>query len=80
MSTKREREPMTESDFAAKIDWEGGITDALDYGLTAEHCEPGPLRDAWEKLELKWAAMQEEVEDVEAILEQYQEGYEEGDR
>lgn len=73
MSTKHESEPMTERDFAAKIDWEGGITAALDYGLRTEDCEPGPLRDAWEKLELKWAAMQEEIGDVEAILEQHQE-------
>lgn len=69
---KRDK-PMTESDFAAKVEWEGGITGALDYGLRAEDCRPGELRDAWEKLELKWAAMQEEMDEVREILNQYQE-------
>lgn len=74
--------PMSESDFAAKIEREGGITDALDYGLKAEDCEPGPLRDAWEKLELlkqraalielKWASIEEAIDDVQEILDGYQ--------
>lgn len=72
MSTKRDK-PMTEHDFAAKVEWEGGITDALDYGLKAEDCEPGDLRTAWEKLELQWAAIQEEMDDVQEVLDRYEE-------
>lgn len=72
MSTKRDT-PMTERNFAAKIEWEGGITAALDYGLKAEDCEPGELRIAREKLELKWVALQEEMDDVQEVLNRYQE-------
>lgn len=55
------REPMSEEDFAAKIHWEGGIMDALDYGLRSEDVVPGDLHNLWEELEGYWAQMQSTV-------------------
>ena len=40
--------PMTVEDFAAKIEWEGGTIDALDYGLSPEDAPEGELRDLWQ--------------------------------
>lgn len=68
MGIKRDK-PMTEQDFAAKIEWEGGITDALDYGLKAEQCVPGELHDAWAKLEAVWVSAQPEIKVVQYILD-----------
>lgn len=59
---------MTEKDFAAKIEWEGGIPDALEYGLKSEDCEPGELRNAWKDLEDRWKTLQKPMSVVERIL------------
>lgn len=49
-------EHMTPLDFACKVDWEGGIFAALEYGLHATGLDPddpasAKLRDAWAELE-----------------------------
>lgn len=49
-------EYMTAGRFVAKVDWEGGIGGALNYGLTADELDPNdeaskPLRKAWADLE-----------------------------
>lgn len=62
--------PMTESDFISKIDWEGGIIGALEYGLTADDVEPGSMRDAWRKLDELWAPMEDAIADVQAIIDE----------
>lgn len=67
------RHKMTEQDFASKIEWEGGITEALDYGLKSVDCEPGALHNAWKKLETKWAGIQKEMDTVQNILDEYSE-------
>lgn len=39
------------SDFISKIQWEGGISGAIDYGLDATEYElPGSVKDAWRQL------------------------------
>lgn len=48
---------MTEAEFAAKIDSEGGVFAALEYGLTPQHCEPGPLKDLWTELHNEYQKM-----------------------
>lgn len=42
---------MTEEEFAGKIEWEGGVLEALSYGLKWESCEPGELRTMWKSLQ-----------------------------
>lgn len=71
---------MSAERFAAKVEWEGGITDALDYGLKAddlpEHSDDpltADLRAAWKALRSKWDALQDEIREVEEILEQIEE-------
>lgn len=39
---------MTETEFAAMIEYEGGIDEALELWITGEDCEPGKLRHAWQ--------------------------------
>jgi hypothetical protein len=43
-------------DFLGKIDWEGGVVDALEYGLTTERYPnlPQRLRDKWVELREAW--------------------------
>lgn len=48
---------MTEAEFAAKIEYEGGPLAALEYGLTPEHCAPGELHDLWQNLFRKYEGM-----------------------
>ena len=43
-------------DLAAKISWEGGLMEALDYGITTEMMPEGDaeLTEAWTKLEVSF--------------------------
>lgn len=60
---------MTEQEFANKIEWEGGILDALDYGLTPEDVEGGELQDAWRTLYIRYtASLKPAVERVQELL------------
>jgi hypothetical protein len=74
---------MTLADFVAKVDWEGGITPSLEYGLRADHLDPNdeeskPLREAWAALETAYREHYEPAErQVSELLEAMQdEGYE----
>lgn len=48
-----EREKMTPEDFLGKVEWEGGIDEALDYGLRASDLDGSDpeLSEAWATLE-----------------------------
>lgn len=38
-------------DFVGKIDWEGGVTSALDYGLTTTHYDlPDDVAEKWDEI------------------------------
>ncbi len=58
-TTDVEDEPaghMSPRDFAEKVDWEGGVFAALEYGLHATDLDPSDpasvkLREAWAELE-----------------------------
>ena len=54
-----------------KVEWEGGILGALDYGLRAEHLPENDteLRQAWAALEAKYLEMTPLVDAVEKLLE-----------
>ena len=54
--TDTNTEYMTPARFASKVEWEGGVQDALDYGLKATDLDPEDpnsreLREAWGELE-----------------------------
>lgn len=51
-----EYEYMSADDFAAKVEWEGGVVDALEYGLKHTDLDPNDelsrdLREAWKEAE-----------------------------
>ena len=58
------------TDLRDKIDWEGGITDALDYGIKTEDMPEGDaeLTEAWGKLEAAWRALAPLAEAVDNML------------
>jgi len=62
---------MTDAQFAGKIDWEGGIIGALDYGLSADDLEnqDGELATAWRKIEELYRPVIELGVEIEGILE-----------
>lgn len=41
---------MTLEEFEDKVDWEGGILEALVYGLTPEDAPEGEFRQLWSDL------------------------------
>lgn len=48
---------MTPGEFAAKVDWEGGVLDALHYGLRADDIDDSApdLKRAWFRLQILWS-------------------------
>jgi gamma-glutamyl:cysteine ligase YbdK (ATP-grasp superfamily) len=61
---------MSPNEFVAKLDWEGGIFAALEYGLKASHLEDkdSDLAVAWDALEKKWEALQPDLTAVDVAL------------
>jgi hypothetical protein len=65
-------EKMTAADFKAKVEWEGGIVEALDYGLKHTHLDgraPAALYNAWKKLEELYAPLREQMRVVDELLD-----------
>lgn len=65
---------MTAAGFAAKVEWEGGVLEALDYGLKHTHLDPADheaaaLREAWADLERLYAPVAEKALIVGALLD-----------
>lgn len=53
-----------------KIEWEGGVFEALDYGLNASDMPEGDqeLMNAWSDLEVAWNAMQPLIIRVDMLI------------
>lgn len=64
----------TEQEFAEKVEWEGGLWEALtEYGLKASDLEPGALREALENAEPLIAEAFTEIRGMEYYLESLEE-------
>lgn len=68
-------QPMTRGNFASKIEWEGGIFEALDYGLkhtdlSADDPDAAALRAAWAELEAAYDALRPLVRKIDDLLEE----------
>jgi len=57
-------------ELTGKILWEGGMEEALDYGINLEDlpADDKELRDAWEPMEQAWKAYQKLAEKVLDLL------------
>lgn len=61
---------LTDEEFAAKIEREGGIFGVLEYGLRPDEIEPGAVKDAYYELWDSWSTfMKSEIADLERALE-----------
>lgn len=40
-------EPYSLEDLRGKVDWEGGVLDAIEYGIKPAEVPEGELRDLW---------------------------------
>jgi hypothetical protein len=58
-------------DVASKIEWEGGIFEALDYGIKTEHMPKGDneLTEAWRDLSVAYASAAVLANKVQALLD-----------
>lgn len=71
-------EYMPLKDFLAKISWEGGVWDALDYGLRHTALDPADptnteLRTIWKMLEAHHRNAQDLINAVDEIIEEWEE-------
>jgi len=58
----------TRDEVAAKVEWEGSLTEALEYGVTAGEMPDDELGGAWVAMEHAYIEFSEAAEIVEAIL------------
>lgn len=58
------------ADVAAKVEWEGGMEGALDYGLTVDDMPEGDeeLQELWGDMVIYWRLYQEKAGWVENLL------------
>lgn len=61
-------EPMTDSGFASKVEWEGGVIEALEYGLKPTDAPEGPIRDAWTRVYDLWQQFEPAMGQVNELL------------
>lgn len=66
---------MTPARFAGKVEWEGGVFEALDYGLEHTRLDPddsaaAELRAAWAELERLYAPVAAQAALVGRLLDQ----------
>jgi hypothetical protein len=62
---------MTPVEFAGKVEWEGGVLDAWEYGLRADEIEEGThLRILWRQLDELMAPLAPLVQSIERLLEE----------
>lgn len=60
---------LTDEEFASKVEWEGGVFGALEYGLRPEEMRPGALRDAYKELwDVYHGRMYDLMQKVEELL------------
>jgi hypothetical protein len=66
-------------DLLGKIEWEGGITGVLDYGMRDidDYDVPDSLKDLWADMVAVWAEFEGCMEDVEAELHRVENRYSE---
>jgi hypothetical protein len=67
---------MSDLDFASKVEWEGGIIAALEYGLSEDHLEDGeesPLFAPWLDLRLKYEELAPLLDAVQDALDSVEE-------
>jgi hypothetical protein len=60
----------TRQDVGSKVDWEGGLVEALDYGIKADDMPEGDteLIEAWTELQAAHAVLEKAAEKVTALL------------
>lgn len=72
---------LTDAEFAGKVDSEGGIFAALEYGLRGENLaeQDTGFAHTWLSIEQRYLAMQTDIHLLESMLDQALEEYEEED-
>ena len=63
---------MNRADFLAKIEWEGGVYDALVYGLKPDDLDEGEddgLRQEWGALVAIYKRLEPTIEAIESYIE-----------
>lgn len=52
----------------AKIEWEGGVLDAMDYGIRDDDIEDEELATAWADMSLAYADLSDDIFEFEETL------------
>lgn len=64
-------------EFINKVEWEGGILDALDYGLSYEELDPEDpvnqeFRSVWQQLQYNFGNLKDDIRKLENFMEDYE--------
>jgi hypothetical protein len=66
--SRRSTKYATRDDVAAKVQWEGSLTDALEYGVSYDEMPDDELGGAWVATERAYSEFSKAAEIVEDIL------------
>lgn len=56
--------------LASKVDWEGGVLEAIEYGIKPEEVPEGELRELWTKACALHAELEPVLKQIGKILEE----------
>jgi hypothetical protein len=56
--------------LAKKVEWEGGVLEAVQYGVTSDQIEDPELAAAWKEIESMWQALQPALARIDKSLSQ----------
>lgn len=72
---KKKKDGEKQLDFVSKVNWEGGVIDALVYGLSYKDLPKCKLKTIWNKLEKLYTELEplleEYDEEAEKIVDEY---------
>jgi hypothetical protein len=66
-----EKTLMTNENLAAKIGWEGGVIETLDYGLRSDEIADPELRALWVKAQQHFKELRFVADKIEEALGEY---------
>lgn len=60
---------MTKQEFVSKIEWEGGVLAALEYGLRSEDTDDIELSILWQKIVDLYSQVKSQLREIESIYQ-----------
>lgn len=63
------RQPLTLRRLAERVEWEGGVIEALEYGIHSGDIDDPEVATVWRRMEQLWLELRPAVRQIERTLD-----------